>query len=114
MKGGRVEYLVKWKGWDSPKDNTWEPPENLTNVKELIMEFERTHMQDEVDGNSSMSQSVEKSSVKKEVVRGRKKREKKSKEKVREKEKRKEGSKKERKVEGTKRLMHISVSSDGS
>ena len=24
-----VEYLVKWRGYDDPDDNTWEPKENL-------------------------------------------------------------------------------------
>jgi hypothetical protein len=25
----QVEYLVKWKGWENPDDNTWEPVEHL-------------------------------------------------------------------------------------
>ena len=33
-----VEFLVKWKGYDKP---TWEPEENLTNVPDLLLEFER-------------------------------------------------------------------------
>lgn len=28
MKNGKIEYLVKWKGW-SPKYSTWEPEENI-------------------------------------------------------------------------------------
>ena len=36
---GRTEYLVKWKGWDSPEDNSWEPLKNLE-CQDLIGEFE--------------------------------------------------------------------------
>uniref|UniRef100_A0A8C5FN43 Chromo domain-containing protein n=1 Tax=Gadus morhua TaxID=8049 RepID=A0A8C5FN43_GADMO len=28
IRRGRMEYLVKWKGW-SPKYSTWEPEENI-------------------------------------------------------------------------------------
>ena len=28
------EYYVKWKGWDGPKDNTWEP---LAHVEDLSL-----------------------------------------------------------------------------
>lgn len=32
-------YLVHWKGYDNPEDNTWEPIENLTSCLELVSEF---------------------------------------------------------------------------
>jgi hypothetical protein len=37
---GEVRYLIKWEGW--PLDqSTWEPRENLNNIKHLIESFER-------------------------------------------------------------------------
>merc|ERR1711962_288569 len=39
--GKRKEYFVKWKGWDSPDDNTWEPIESLEGSKRLIKEYEK-------------------------------------------------------------------------
>jgi len=40
-KGGKVEYLVKWKTYDDPDDNTWEPAENLDGAEAEIKKFEK-------------------------------------------------------------------------
>jgi chromobox protein 1 len=29
---GKYKYLVKWQGYDDPKDQTWEPSENLQDI----------------------------------------------------------------------------------
>ena len=38
----RLEYLVKWKGYDAGQ-NTWEPYYNLDHAKDDIAEFHRLH-----------------------------------------------------------------------
>ncbi|KAL9899419.1 chromobox protein homolog 3-like isoform 1-T3 [Glossina fuscipes fuscipes] len=42
---GRVEYLLKWAGYDS-SENTWEPVENL-NCPDLVADFEETAFENE-------------------------------------------------------------------
>ena len=35
---GRLQYLVKWKGYDN-SENTWEPESNLTHMEDLLSEY---------------------------------------------------------------------------
>lgn len=41
VKKGQVGYLVKWKNYDDPDDNTWEPADNLKEAKPTIDKFEK-------------------------------------------------------------------------
>ena len=40
-KKGKEEYLIKWKNFDLPEDNTWEPVDNIENYKHLIDVYEK-------------------------------------------------------------------------
>ena len=59
LRKGKAEYLVKWKGWEDPDDNTWEPVAHL-DCKELIDEYERTHAGDAVSSASGSASTAKK------------------------------------------------------
>ncbi|XP_028316112.1 chromobox protein homolog 8b isoform X5 [Gouania willdenowi] len=48
IRKGRIEYLVKWKGW-SPKYSTWEPEENILDSR-LFVAFEQREREREMYG----------------------------------------------------------------
>ncbi|XP_077381117.1 chromobox protein homolog 6a [Festucalex cinctus] len=48
VRKGRLEYLVKWKGW-ATKDSTWEPEENILDDR-LILGFEQKERERERSG----------------------------------------------------------------
>uniref|UniRef100_A0A8C8S280 Chromobox 4 n=1 Tax=Pelusios castaneus TaxID=367368 RepID=A0A8C8S280_9SAUR len=48
VRKGRVEYLVKWRGW-SPKYNTWEPEENILDPR-LLIAFQNRERQEQLLG----------------------------------------------------------------
>ena len=41
IKGKKVEYLIKWKNYDGPDDNTWEPADMLEEAGDIIKMFEK-------------------------------------------------------------------------
>merc|ERR1719154_909137 len=38
---GFTEYLVKWRNYDDPEENTWEPLDNLGDAEKAIKAFEK-------------------------------------------------------------------------
>lgn len=53
-KKGKMEYLVRWRGYDFEED-TWEPEANLASCIEFIKEFNRQHTNLPVNGTSIRS-----------------------------------------------------------
>ena len=39
--GAGIEYLVKWRNYEDPEENTWEPVDNLADAAKLIKAFEK-------------------------------------------------------------------------
>lgn len=65
---GEVFYLVKWLGYDDPKDLTWEPFENLEKCQQLVQEFHE-------ERKKELSAKEKKSARKKETKREKKQKE---------------------------------------
>ena len=41
IKKGKIEYLVKWKNFDSPSEYTWEFGSTLGSVQDMVEAYEK-------------------------------------------------------------------------
>ena len=64
-ENGLPYYLVKWKHYEDPSYNTWEPPENLENCDNLLSIFESSERCAEVDEEETLRKESEKKAISK-------------------------------------------------
>merc|ERR1711874_541850 len=55
LRKGKVEYLVKWKNWNDPGDNTWEPIAHL-DCDDIISKFEKENPTEKKKGEKRKSE----------------------------------------------------------
>jgi len=58
-----MEFLVKWKNFDDPDDNTWEPADNLADAEEKIKQFEKAKAAKEAAAAKKIDTNKRKSAV---------------------------------------------------
>merc|ERR1719362_1358523 len=54
---GKVEYLVKWRGWEDLGDRTWEPLDNLDGSLNLVEDYEKAELEKKAKRSSSKRKS---------------------------------------------------------
>merc|ERR1711874_964537 len=45
-KSGFTEYLVKWRSYEDPEENTWEPVDNLGDAEKAIKVFDKEQVKE--------------------------------------------------------------------
>ena len=55
---GRVEYLVKWRGWEDIGDRTWEPLENLEGSLNLVEDYEQAESEKKTKTSSKRRSDI--------------------------------------------------------